>query len=274
MIYKTIPLAPFEDATLTPICFTNEPDLKLPPRRAIIVCPGGGYSFLSSREAEPIAAQFLAAGFATFILRYTVKPHATDFAPLKQAALAIKHVREHAEEYHIDPNYVFISGFSAGGHLAASSGILWNHPEVKAVLGDAPEGIARPTGMVLSYPVITAGEWAHQGSIHNLCGKKDPTDAERAPFSLEKHVDATTPPAFLWHTFTDRTVPLQNSLLLAEAMTAAGVPFELHIYPKGVHGLSLCNELTMAGNPDQLAPHCEGWIQLAIAWMRDFDALH
>ena len=273
MIYETIRLTPFEDATLTPICLTAEPDLKLTPRRAVIVCPGGGYHFLSSREAEPIAAAFLAAGFATFILRYTVKPHAADYAPLQQAALAIKYVREHANAYHVDPDYVFVSGFSAGGHLAASAGILWDHPKVRAVLGDAPEGIARPTGMVLSYPVITAGKWSHNKSIQNLCGKDDPSDGERDCFSLEKHVSATTPPAFIWHTFTDRTVPVQNSILLAEAMTAAGVPFELHVYPKGVHGLSLCNELTMAGDTNLLAPHCEGWMQMAIAWMRNFENL-
>ena len=115
MIYDTIPLLPYEEATLTPICVTNTKELRQKPRRAVIVCPGGGYHFLSDREAEPIATQFLAAGFATFILRYSVKENAKDFQPLKEAALALKHVRENAEHYNVDPDYVFISGFSAGG---------------------------------------------------------------------------------------------------------------------------------------------------------------
>ncbi|MBE6555178.1 MAG: alpha/beta hydrolase [Ruminococcaceae bacterium] len=265
MICQTVTLSPYENATLTSICITNTAELKQAPRRAVIVCPGGGYHFLSDREAEPIATQFLAAGFATFILRYTVEEGAKDYAPLCEAALAIRYVREHAEEFNVDPDYVFICGFSAGGHLAASSGVLWDIPEVRAVLGDAPRGIGKPTGMVLSYPVITAGELAHKGSIHNLCGTKTPTEAEADRFSLEKHVDATTSPAFIWHTFDDQIVPVQNSLMFAEALTAVGVPFEMHIFPKGPHGLSLCNEQT-----GMLSPHTECWMELAIRWLKDF----
>ena len=130
MLIEQVTLVPFA-ATLTSLCFSNSPDLKLTPRRAVIVCPGGGYSGLSDREDEVIAAQYLAAGFATFILHYGVKENAKDFQPLKEAALAIKHVRENAAHYNVDPDYVFISGFSAGGHLAASAGVFWDHPAVK-----------------------------------------------------------------------------------------------------------------------------------------------
>lgn len=265
MIYNTVTLAPYEEATLTSICVTNTKELRQKPRRAVIVCPGGGYHFLSDREAEPIAVQFLAAGFATFILRYTVAPKAADFAPLCQAALAIRYVREHAEEYNVDPDYVFICGFSAGGHLAASSGVLWNHPRVQALMEGAPEGINRPTGMILSYPVITGGDLAHKGSIRNLCGKENPTREEENVFSLELHVDETTSPAFLWHTFNDGVVPVENSLMMASALRKSGVPFEMHIFPDGHHGLATCNEQVNSNNP-----HCECWMELAIRWVKDF----
>lgn len=257
------------DATLHPICLTNTPELKLSPRRAVIVCPGGGYGMLSDREAEPIAAQFLAAGFATFILHYGVGEAAADYLPLKQVAAAVRYVRTHAADYCVDARYVFTCGFSAGGHLAASAGVLWQHPCLGAECAD---GMARPTGMILAYPVITAGEFAHRGSILRLCGKEQPTEAEMTAFSLEKQVDATTPPAFLWHTFSDATVPVQNSLLLAEAMTAAGVPFELHIFPEGVHGLSLCNEITACGKENKMNAHCEIWMELAIRWAKELEA--
>lgn len=270
MIYETFTLSPYENATITALCISDTEELKLTPRRAVIVCPGGGYHFLSDREAEPIAAQFLAAGFQTFILRYTVGEGARDFAPLRQAALAVKFVRDNAEKYTVDPDHVFICGFSAGGHLAASAGILWNIPELADITAELPEGYCRPNGMILSYPVITAGPFTHQHSIQNLCGSPEPTEAQRNRFSLEKHVGAGTPPAFIWHTFSDKTVPVQNSLMLALSMREANVPFELHIFPEGVHGLSLCNELTASGKPEKnIVPHAQCWIKLAILWAQE-----
>ena len=268
MIFETVKLGNLAEATLTPICISNTEELKMSPRRAVIVCPGGGYRFLSDREAEPIALSFLAAGFATFVLRYGVKENAKNYRPLKAAALAIRYVRENAEKYNVDPNYVFICGFSAGGHLAASSGVLWEHPVLDEVLADAPRDIARPTGMILSYPVITAGPLAHQGSINNLCGKENPSDEERLPFSLEKHVTKSTPPAFLWHTVNDAIVPVQNSLMMAGALTEAGVPFEMHIWPAGPHGGALCNEITACGQSSYLMPDAAEWISLAISWAK------
>ena len=266
MIYETIGLGNLAEATLTPICISNTAELNMAPRRAVIVCPGGGYHFLSDREAEPIAFSFLGAGFATFILRYGIEENAKDFRPLKAAALAIRYVRENAEKYNVDPDYVFVCGFSAGGHLAASSGVLWEHPVLDEVLAGAPRDIARPTGMILSYPVITAGPLAHQRSIHNLCGNTNPTDEERYPFSLEKHVSKTTPPAFLWHTFDDQTVPVQNSLMMASAMRDAGVPFEMHIWPAGPHGAALCNEITSSGTKKHLLPDAAEWFPHAVRW--------
>ncbi len=270
MLYETIRLREETNATLTTYVATETPELKNAKRRAIVVCPGGGYHFLSEREAEPIARFYFAKGMNAFILRYSVKPNAHSYNPLIEAALAIKHIRENAEKYNIDPDYVFIVGFSAGGHLAASTGILWNIPEVRAALGDAPEGIAKPTGMILSYPVITAGPKAHKGSIKNLCGKDNPTEEEENRFSLELHVDETTSPAFIWSTFEDKTVPVESSLYLASAMREAGVPFELHIYPKGAHGLALANEESAGDRSHMLVPHVQDWIELSYKWIMTF----
>lgn len=272
MINEIIRLTPYEDATLTPICISNYGDLKQTPRRAVIVCPGGGYGMLSEREAEPIAAQFLAAGFQTFILRYTVGEGAKDFQPLRQAALAIRYVRDNAEKYNIDPNYLFVCGFSAGGHLAGSTGILWDIPELADIREGRPEGYTRPNGMILCYPVINTDiderKLSHKHSVQRLCGVEEPTPEQCARFSLEKHVNETTPPAFIWHTFPDNCVPVQNSLMLADAMVAAHVPFELHIFPKGAHGLALCNEQTASGNEKSIILHNAHWVELAIRWAK------
>ena len=272
MICRTVTLAPFEDATITAICTDNTKELKQSPRRAVIIFPGGGYSMTSDREAEPVAAQFLAAGFATFILRYSVGKRAKDLIPLKEAALGVAYVRQHAAEFNVDPNYVFVCGFSAGGHAAGALGVYWNHPAVREILGkDTPTELARPTGMILCYPVITGGIRTHGHSLQRWCGAEEPTDEQRDAFSLEKHVDAATPPTFLWHTFSDGTVPVQNSLMMAAALRDANVPFELHIYPAGHHGLSLANEQTCSGNADYIVPHVQSWMPLAIRWATDFE---
>lgn len=283
MLVKTLNISEqYPGATLTAYVADDPAELKMPPRKAIVVCPGGGYHFLSDREAEPFCKTFLAAGLNTFLLRYTIgmkgekypeNPGAADYAPLIEAALAIRHIREHAEEYNVDPSQIFIIGFSAGGHLAASTGILWNVDEVQKALGasaDAPTEIGKPNGMILSYPVITAGEFAHKGSFHHLCNTKTPTEEELDRFSLEKHVDETSAPFFLWHTFTDQIVPIQNALLLADAYAKKKLPFELHIYPEGPHGLALANEETMANNPKMVIPHVQSWVELAIRWVKEF----
>ncbi len=269
MIYETITLAPTA-ATLTAYAYTHIG--KLSPRRTVIVIPGGGYSMCSEREAEPIAKHFLGAGLNVFILRYTCREGAKDYQPLIQISLAVKYVRENAEKYCVDPRYVYTCGFSAGGHLAASSGTLWNLPLLRPYLGDAPEGINRPTGMILAYPVISGGKYAHRGSFDNLLGRKtDGTEPELDAFSLEKQVGPHTCPAFIWHTFTDKAVPVQNSLMMAEALTAAKIPYELHIFPEGPHGLALANEETDCGKEVMNVPHVRCWIELAVRWINDFN---
>jgi acetyl esterase/lipase len=147
MIFKKIDICEkYPDANVTFYLHEEPSD----PRPMIVVCPGGGYHFLSGREAAPIAEYYYNAGFNACILRYSIAPKATNYAPLIQVALTVKYVREHAAEMNIAENKIFTCGFSAGGHLAASAGILWNIPEVKAAMGDAREGINLPAGMVLA----------------------------------------------------------------------------------------------------------------------------
>ena len=273
MIHEKIELwAEHPECFLQTYISDDPPVLELPPRKAMIVCPGGGYEFLSVRESEPVAKKFFAEGMNVFVLYYSVSPNAKELVPLIELAMAITHVRENCEKYHIDPNAVFVTGFSAGGHLAASSATLWNHPRVREALGIdrglRKEGINRPTGTILCYPVITSGEYAHRPSIAQLCGNEEVSDCERELFSLEKQVDETTSPAFLWHTFADRLVPVQNALLYAEAMSRHHVPIEVHIFPYGPHGLSL-------GTPEvgRINGHVQCWFDLAINWIRDFHKL-
>ncbi len=237
-------------------------------RKAILILPGGGYSGVcDDREGDAVARGFLAAGINTFVLKYSVKPYANDFRPQIQALTAIKYIRENAEHFSIDPDYVFTVGFSAGGHLAGSTGVFWKHPKIAEALGDISNGICRPTGMILSYPVITSGKFANRGSFLNLCGKDDATAAEMAEYSLENFVDSETPPAFLWHTFADTGVPVENSLLMASALRENGVPFELHIYPEGWHGMSLATPEVSGGDDTKTHEHNRTWFPLVLQWI-------
>ena len=265
----------YPDCTLTSYIHDPHEELNISTRRAIIVCPGGGYQFLSEREGEPVALRYFAAGLNVFVLRYSIREKAAGDAPLIESALAVKYIRDHAEEYFVDPSYVFITGFSAGGHCAAMCATMWNDPAVREALGidrgEAPEGINRPDGMVLCYPVIVGDDkFTHLGTRNTFCGTEEPTEEDKARFSIDLHVDDTTPPAFIWHTFTDPYVPVENSLALMNAMAKQEIPFEAHIYPHGVHGLSLCNEEVSEGREDRLEPHAAGWIDLAIKWI-NFD---
>ncbi len=256
-----------DDITLTTYISNDEPELKMPPRPAIVVIPGGGYRFTSDREAEPIAKMFIAAGFQAFILRYSVQKKALFPRPLVEASRAVVHVRENAEAYNVDPDKVFVIGFSAGGHLAASLGTLW-HKDFAKASPDMKPGMNRPTGMILSYPVITSGPFAHRGSFNNILGEKATDEEALRAYSLEWQVDENTVPTYIWHTTTDTTVPVENTLMFMQALAAHKIPFEAHIFPKGPHGLSLANEQTGCGNPALIVPDVAQWIYEAIDWTK------
>ena len=239
------------------------PDRKRP---VVVICPGGGYHMTSDREAEGIAMQFLARGFHAVILRYSVDPARYPEALLQLAATMV-FLRKNAEKYHIDENKIVIQGSSAGGHLAASMGVFWNKPFLAERLGVSSE-MFRPNGLILSYPVISSGEKAHIGSFENLLGEDYQDEEKRKSMSLEFCVTKDTPKTFLWHTATDDTVPVENSLLFFQALHKLGIPAEMHIYPVGGHGLGLANEETCSANGYGVQEECQSWIKLACDWMK------
>ncbi|MEE0884632.1 MAG: alpha/beta hydrolase [Faecalimonas sp.] len=236
---------------------TNELMHRMNP--AIIICPGGGYGAISAREAEPVAQCYFAAGYNTFILTYSVGEKARNFQPLMQLASTIAHIRKNSDEWFTAKDQIAVCGFSAGGHLAASLGTLFNEERFLNVFG-GKENI-RPDAMILGYPVITSDEFAHVRSIGNVSGA-EVGSAEFIWFGLDRHVDEQTPPAFLWHTAEDASVSVENSLRMASALSKASVPFELHVLPHGVHGMSVCTE--------EVRTKCDyngRWVDWSIEWL-------
>lgn len=236
-------------------------------RPVILMCPGGGYEMTSDREAEPMAMQFLAMGYHVAVLRYSVCPVRYP-AALLQVAESVLYLKEHADEYHIDPEKIVVQGCSAGGHLAANYGIAWNSPFLTKLMGmeNDPERLC-VAGLLLCYPVITSGEKAHEESFRNLLGEQ--YEEKKEELSLENQVTPDTPPTFLWHTATDETVPVENSLYFFQACLQQGVSAELHIYPVGGHGLSLANEETCRANGIGVQKECQSWIGLAQTWLEE-----
>ncbi|MDB1970061.1 MULTISPECIES: alpha/beta hydrolase [Clostridium] len=236
-------------------------------RETIIMCPGGGYVMTSDREAEPVALKFVAEGFNLVVLRYSVAPNKFPKALIELAA-TVDYVRSKSKEWNVDKDKIIVCGFSAGGHLAGSLGVLWDNKILEEALEINKDNI-KPNAMILCYPVITSGEFAHKGSFDNLLGE-NVSEVEREKLSLEKLVSKNTPTTFLWHTFDDGAVPVQNSLFFANSLASNNVPFELHIYPNGVHGLSLCEELTaMNGQSEHINQHAGTWFKLAVEWIKN-----
>ncbi len=252
MTCKTIELA---GAELTIYARDNTPEIDLERTYpTVLVIPGGGYGFCSAREGEPVALAFLAQGCTAAVLRYTVAPQGRHPTQLNQAAAAMAYLRTNAAVYHVDPARVFACGFSAGGHLAGMLGTLWKETQ---------EGEqAKPTATILCYPVISGGACTHASSFRNLT---DNDEALTQALSLEQRVDSDAAPAFIWATADDGTVPAINSILYAQALARQGIPYALHIFPSGRHGLSMASELTNSPNPEAAQ-----WFDLAMQWIRRF----
>lgn len=245
-----------EQAHLITYIRDNPPEMNNDKRPALLICPGGGYEWTSDRENEPIALQFLARGYNVFVLKYSVGKMASELRPLHEAALAIEHIRENAQKYNVDPKRVYIIGFSAGGHVALSSGTLLKKD-------------SRPNAMVLCYPVVTAACPTHMGSLYQFCGTEQPSEEQKNLFSLDLHVDGDTPPAFIWHTENDASVPVQNSKNLALALSKNGVNHELLLFPEGYHGLSLATHETCHDIPENEPHPASVWVELADKWLKN-----
>ena len=232
-------------------------------RPAVVICPGGGYSFISEREAEPVALKFASMGYQVFVLNYSIAP-ARYPAALFELASTVAMIRDNAKVWCVDPDKIVVCGFSAGGHLAACLSVFWNSGFISDALSVAPDKI-RPNASILSYPVITSGKHAHKDSFICLLGENaDKTSLEAV--SLENKITSDTPPTFLWHTFEDSLVPCENSLLYAKTLKKFDIPFELHIFNRGGHGLSLANKLTNA-----VMPECQQWIDMADRWFNNLN---
>ncbi len=228
-------------------------------RPAVIVLPGGGYGMTYPGEGEPIALAYLARGFCAFVLDYSVYPARFPQA-LVEALTAIRFVRERAVEYGIDPAKIAICGFSAGGHLAACTGTLWNNACLDAYL-DSDRAMYRPNAMFLAYPVINVS--SHKGSFLNLFSQRE---EELTPeildlLNLENQVSKETPPTFLWHTAADSTVTSKASLEFALALAERKIPYEIRIWSGDRHGTGLGNYVTEP-NSAPLSPHpCAAWVE-------------
>lgn len=244
----------------------DSPELMVHERPMIIVCPGGGYAMTSDREAELVALQFTAMGYHAAVLRYSVTPAVfpTALLELGQSVLTI---REHAKEWHVNPQQLVVVGFSAGGHLACSYCTFWNQKWMSDMLDTTSEQL-RPNAMILGYPVITSGEYAHLDSFKNLLGED--FEEKREQMSLEHYAGSQNPRSFIWNTYEDQLVPVQNALLLASALVKHNVPTEYHMFERGEHGLSLSNRATQGIMGEYVNKEAAVWIDLVYRWLENW----
>lgn len=227
------------------------------PRGAILICPGGAYSHRAPHEGETIAKKFNESGLHAFVVHYRVTPDIHP-APLEDAVRALKIIRFNAAKWQVNPNKIAVCGFSAGGHLTGSVGLL--HDKTAAPCDDIDKMPSRPDALILSYAVLSAGEFANKGSFQNLLGAT-PSIEDIDLLSLEKNVTENTPPSFLWHTADDQGVFVENSLFFSKALSKHKIPFELHVYPHGRHGLGLATELSNVAT----------WFGLCREWLKGMD---
>lgn len=243
----------------------SSPEMSVERRAMIVVCPGGAYYHTTDRDAEPVALQYVAMGYHAAVLRYSAAPARFPTAFLELAKTVVL-LREHADQWNIDPDKILVSGFSAGGHLAASYGMFWGEEWVKSKLV-VDSRLLQPNGMILGYPLISAGVYGHQDSFRNLLGDAYEDEEQLRKQSLEFWVNENTPPAFIWHTYEDMLVPVQNSLLLASEMARQKIPVEFHLFEKGGHGLSLGTWVTQCKDGYGLSDSVAEWAVLARNWL-------
>ncbi|MBT2756912.1 alpha/beta hydrolase [Mesobacillus foraminis] len=285
-----------EDVALHTYILTNSKEYQKDQKRpAVLICPGGGYLGTSDREAEPVAMRFAAQGYHTFVLRYTTYFNTMnlDFQnlpspneksaypqPLADLAKAMLIVRENAANWLVDTERIAVCGFSAGGHLAASLGVHWHSGLLREKLKAENEWF-KPNAVILGYPLLdyqlmkekveedpnefAKGFW--EISNKALLGTPHPSEDQLQEVSPGNHISDKTPATFIWHTADDSLVYAENALNYAAALARNKVPYELHVFESGVHGLSLSDEVT-AGNGSHINEECQVWFELASKWLK------
>ncbi|MEM1644626.1 MAG: alpha/beta hydrolase [Ignisphaera sp.] len=258
------------------------PQIAWGKRPAVIICPGGSFLYTSDREAEPVAMKFLSKGFHSFVLRYTtadmrVKKVYPDI--IYDLANAVITVRRKADEWGVDVNKIAIIGFSAGGALAALYSVNWHRNWLSESL-NVPKEMLKPNAVILAYPagldyVSMYEALKKRGNtdlnvfhriISPLLGSDDISIEKLREVSAVNYVDANTPPTFIWSTADDSIVPVESILTYVNTLAEKGIQFELHIFDKGVHGLSLADKTT-ARTPEQINPYVAKWVELALNWL-------
>ena len=242
MTIETIALNAARQVTLTAYLQEIGGEFRHIDRRpALLILPGGAYRMCSQREADPVAAPFLAAGYQVFTLRYSVDPHAVWPNPLDDYEQAVALIRQRAEAWGVAPDKIAVIGFSAGGHLAAAAATL---------------AVNRPNAAILGYA---------------LCGADVQKYFPDAP-SLTEFIDEKTCPCFLFHTRNDNVVPVRNTLEFAAGLTEKGIPYECHVYAFGPHGFSVGDATVMADSkaaPPRLTPRARHWVTDSIDFLRE-----
>lgn len=279
-----------DDVTLTTYLISDSREmLKGKYRPAVLICPGGAYFSCSDREGEPVALAFAAMGYHAFVLRYSVygedafangfkdmkvKKECQHPMPMREIGHAMMIIKEHHKEWYVDPDRVAICGFSAGGHNCAMYAVNW-HREVITKYFNKDKEIFRPAACILGYCLSdymymknnNTDKAFFDASNTAFLGTPDPTDEMLEMVSPDRHVDENTPPVFLWATAEDDLVPVQHSIRMAHALADHKVPFEMHIFEKGPHGLSLGTQ-ACAESQSQIYEDASKWISLADAWLK------
>lgn len=259
------------DPILTTYCPDNFKEWSLnDKRKCILILPGGGYEFVSEREAEPVALRFVGNNIACFVLKYTIYPNLSYPNPIVEAYAAIAFIRKNAEKYHIDSDKISVLGFSAGGHLAATVSCYHQDEEYAKYLNIELRDM-KVNGCILSYPVISS-DFGHSGSITKVTQMR-PDLLDK--LSIDKHITKDFPKTFIWHTTFDTVVPVRNSLVLAEELEKNKVFFELHIYPMLDHGQALCDRSVYSKestDDDTILKmkHNTQWVDNAIHFVQEY----
>lgn len=289
------------DVSLTTYLWSRSNELGAESKRpAVLVCPGGGYLNCSDREAEPVALRFAAMGYHAFVLRYStymmgrggfpdlskplaLQPLTAHPAPVREIGQAMLLIRQHAEEWAVDPDRIAVCGFSAGGHNAAMYATNW-HREVVAGYFGVDKELLRPAAAILGYPLTdyvfmdeaTEGNDFDRGFFKTsntaFLGTAHPTREQLTEVSPARLVDENTPPMFLWATSTDELVPVTHSLRMAQALSAHKIPYALHIFEQGKHGLSVGTQAS-ASALSQISDEVADWTRMAEIWLKKWFAL-